>query len=980
MFSASRGDRMPFAPARSCLLRHIVVLLALATGFAANAGASYNNFESGHVRPLALSPDGTRLFAVNTPDNRLDIFDVNGSGLEHVASVLVGLEPVAVAARSNTEVWVVNHLSDSVSIVTINTSDPTLSRVTRTLLVGDEPRDIVFAGTAGNRAFITTARRGQNSTVAANLTTAGTDRALVWTFDADALGAALGGTPLSVISLFTDTPRALTVSTNGATVYAAGFHTGNRTTSLLETTVTAGGGVPPFPPGSTPGAPNTGLIVRFNGTQWVDEINRNWSSSVPFSLPDRDVFLINANANPPALAGGTNFVTGVGTILFNMAVKPSTGLIYVSNLASRNFERFEALFQNPPGTFRGVRGHTAENHITVINGTTPTTHHLNSHVDYNVATGPLSERAKSVAFPLGMVFSPDSSQLFVASFGTGAVFTYDTADLEDGDASTSNTQTRVGNGPSGLALDVANDRLYVMNRIDQQIAIIQNATNPSTRAVWKKVNVSYDPEPANIANGRRFLYDAKATSGHGDGACASCHIFGDNDSLAWDLGDPFGETLNNPNPFEVGAGADFHPLKGPMTTQSLRGMAGQGPMHWRGDRTGGNDPGGNALDEDAAFKKFNPAFVNLLGRETELPDESLQAFTDFALSLEYPPNPIRALDNVGTTAQNTGQTNFSSLAADASALTCVSCHQLPTGAGGESSIEGEPQEFKIAHMRNLYSKVGMFASAGNQIRGFGFLHDGAVPTVFLFLSASVFNLTNTQQSDLEQFSLALDTGLRPIVGQQVSATPTTFSDATVTTRINLMIAQDNAGACELVVKGVAAGIARGYLYAGSNNFQPDRASDALIGEVTLRGQAAAAGQELTYTCVPPGAGTRVALDRDEDGRFDRDELDAGFDPADPGDPSVCEDGLDNDGDTLTDLSDPGCADANGTSEEPTCNDGIDNDLDSATDLADSDCDDPASDGEIAAPACGLLGVEALPVLAWAAFRRRRQAGEVQARS
>jgi DNA-binding beta-propeller fold protein YncE len=78
----------------------------------------------------------------------------------------VGLEPVAVAARSNTEVWVVNHLSDSVSVVAINAATPGLSRVTRTLLTCDEPRDIVFAGPSGARAFITTARRGQNGPVA----------------------------------------------------------------------------------------------------------------------------------------------------------------------------------------------------------------------------------------------------------------------------------------------------------------------------------------------------------------------------------------------------------------------------------------------------------------------------------------------------------------------------------------------------------------------------------------------------------------------------------------------------------------------------------------------------------------------------------------------------------------------------------------------------------------------------------------------
>ena len=35
--------------------------------------------------------------------------------------------------------------------------------------------------------------------------------------------------------------------------------------------------------------------------------------------------------------------------------------------------------------------------------------------------------------------------------------------------------------------------------------------------------------------------------------------------------------------------AEFHPLKGPMTTQSLRGMVGAGAMHWCGDRNGGFD-------------------------------------------------------------------------------------------------------------------------------------------------------------------------------------------------------------------------------------------------------------------------------------------------------------------------------------------------------------------------------------------------------
>ena len=89
-------------------------LLFAATG---SAQTSFVEFESGPVRPIALSPDGSLLFAVNTPDNRLEVFAVSGGSLTHTDSIPVGMEPVAVAARSNDEVWVVNHLSDSVSVI-----------------------------------------------------------------------------------------------------------------------------------------------------------------------------------------------------------------------------------------------------------------------------------------------------------------------------------------------------------------------------------------------------------------------------------------------------------------------------------------------------------------------------------------------------------------------------------------------------------------------------------------------------------------------------------------------------------------------------------------------------------------------------------------------------------------------------------------------------------------------------------------------
>jgi len=143
-------------------------------------GDEFVTFESALVRPLAMSADGNRLLATNTPNSTLDIFSLTENGPTLEFSVPVGMEPVAVAVRGS-EAWVVNHLSDSISIVDLAADTP---HVIKTLLVGDEPRDIVFAGREQARAFITTAHRGQNGPddqpIDAQLTTAGIPRADVW--------------------------------------------------------------------------------------------------------------------------------------------------------------------------------------------------------------------------------------------------------------------------------------------------------------------------------------------------------------------------------------------------------------------------------------------------------------------------------------------------------------------------------------------------------------------------------------------------------------------------------------------------------------------------------------------------------------------------------------------------------------------------------------------------------------------------------
>jgi DNA-binding beta-propeller fold protein YncE len=913
--------------------------------------ASFTTFESGQVRPLALSPDGTRLYAVNTPDGRLEIFDVAGSSLVRRDSVPVGLEPVAVAVRNAGEVWVVNFLSDSVSVVDVSTDPP---RVVRTLLVGDEPRDIVFAGPGGDRAFITTAHRGQqriNPSIAAvpgagdpQFITPGVGRADVWVFDATSLGSVLGGMPLRIVTLFGDTPRALAVSNDGNTVYAAIFKSGNQTTALSEGAVCNGfdsagtctvdghtvpGGLPP-PDTDAMGepAPETGLIVKFDpaDSKWKDELGRNWSPAVQFDLPDEDVFAINATT-----LAQTAMYSGVGTTLFNMAVNPASGALYVSNTDSRNEVRFEG-----PGVFGGstVQGHLAESRITVVTASGVFPRHLNKHIVYNDLPAAIGVKDHSLATPTGMAVSPDGTTLYVAAFGSSKIGVFGTAALE-GDTfqpelTSADYVTVSGGGPSGLVLDDAGQTLYVLTRFDNAVSIVDVGSGSETGHV-----ALHNPEPASVVAGRPFLYDAALTSSNGEAACASCHIFGDMDDLSWDLGNPDDAVKHNPIPINLaiaittgvfqlpapinGTGnvADFHPMKGPMTTQTLRGLDGSGAMHWRGDRS--NPPGtaGSAFDEVRSFNNFNVAFPGLLGREDELPAADMQKFTDFALQIMLPPNPNRALDNSLNTSQQNGRNFFlgprKSDGIDGDFLgvplgfTCEGCHRLQPelshfGTDGRCSFENEEQVIKIPHLRNLYQKIGMFNGLdvagenqlnlphqGPQIRGFGFLHDGSVDTLFRFLNATVFNnnaiggptvgfQSIAQRRDVEQFMLAFDTNLAPVVGQQMTLDGS--NGAVANPRVDLLVARAAVGECDLIVKGTVGGVQRGWVRLADGTFESDSAAETPISESTLRGMAGP-GEELTYTCMPPGSGVRAGIDRDEDGALDYDEALVGSDPADP---------------------------------------------------------------------------------------------------
>ncbi len=852
-------------------------------------------FDSGQVRPLALSPNSQQLLAVNTPAGMLEVFDLDDNGLNAVSQVPVGLEPVAVSYRNGSEAWVVNHLSDSVSVVDLTTNP---ARVIKTLLVGDEPRDIVFAGTDNRFAYITTAHRGQNGPddqpMDAELTTPGVGRTDVWVFDSTNTGISLGGDPANVISLFGDTARALAVSSDNSSVYVAVMNSGNRSTIIGENGLQKSG-----PTQSADGVtqPDTGLIVQFNGMDWVDEtgastdqVQRPFNDLVPFTLPDYDVFEISATATPTEL----NRFTGVGTTLFNMVVNPVTGSLYVSNTEALNVNRFEG----PGIASSAVNGNFIRNRVTAIDQSTNgqplvITQDLNTHIDRTLITGTDSNRALSISQPMGMDISSDGSELYVAGFGSGKLFVYDANAMGSDGFQVASTIELSGEGPTGVVLDESRNRAYVLTRFNNGVSVVDTNTLEETQSLSL-----LNPEPEHVVEGRPFLYNAEALSRFGDMSCGSCHIFGDTDQMAWDLGNPDANVAANPNEFvnfflTPNQPATFHPMKGPMATQSLRGMKNAGPMHWRGDRTGANRFADESM-ELAAFKEFNEAFVALLGRDSEISEQDMEVFAEYALELSYPPNPIRALDNSLSDSQQSGEAIYFNQITTGGAFNCNVCHTIDADAGhfgtsGKSSVEGDAvsQEFKVPHIRNMYQKVGKFGNSGifsatdeffgDQIRGFGFMHDGNMDTLFNFFKGDVFRFAdneaenNARIAEVVDFVMASDSELAPIVGQQVTLSLGYGADTR--SRLNLLVERaiviQPRAECDLIAHGVVDGEMRGYFMNEIGAMQSDRSAE----QETVEGLLEKVDTEdaiLTFSCVPPGSGVLFGIDRNEDGVLDGD--------------------------------------------------------------------------------------------------------------
>jgi len=822
------------------VLRSIVPAISVALTGVAALGQTFVNFEGKQTSPIRLSPDGTRLFAVNTPDNRLSVFDVSRSQNPIlIAEIPVGLEPVSVNALNNDEVWVVNEVSDSVSVVSVSRRV-----VTDTILVKDEPADVAFAN---GRAFVTASRNNRITVI-------------------DLASHAV----VTNIPVFGENPRSIVVNSNGTKVYAAFALSGNRTTLIPfdKAPLQPTNAVPPMKP-TLPRPPRASLIVDATDPAWTSGPN----AVIRYTMPDNDVVEIDT-----ATLAVTRYFPRVGTVNFAVAVRPDNGDLYVANTDARNLTRFEPALRSAFVTNQVSKIDIASGAVTRFD--------LNPGFDY-VNFPSRRDQTNALAQPTAIAFGPSGANYFVTAFGSDRVAQVSSdsgmvmarIDLNP-DAPRSVANPRTMRGPRGLALKPG-QALYVLNRLANTISVV----NPSARTLVREIAIgSHDPTPAIVRQGRGFLYDAKL-SGNGTVSCASCHIDSEMDMLAWDLGDPQGnmETVRAKlsgitTLFPNGFNTNFvmHPMKGPMTTQTLRGLNGVDPLHWRGDRTN--------------FLHFNHAFDGLLGGSV-LAAEDMRAYRDYINTIRFQPNPNQNLDRTLPATFNGANpiagrnaymnTNYTTLGTPplALGLRCNTCHQLPTGT--DRSITPalalqEPQDFKVPHLRNVYQKMNFNHAPGAQsISGFGLVHDGQDPDLFTFLSRPVFDdfaNDSVVKSNLAAFVLCLDTGMAPAVGYMRTVTAANVNATTVSNDWNVLEAQAVSGTnINLVIKGTVDGITRGFVYQpGSQNYKPDSTNSPSMTRAQLRAKVLA-GDMLTVMGVPVGSGTRMGIDRDADGVLDGDE-------------------------------------------------------------------------------------------------------------
>jgi YVTN family beta-propeller protein len=248
---------------------------------------------------------------------------------------------------------------------------------------------------------------------------------------------------------------------------------------------------------------------------------------------------------------------------------------------------------------------------------------------------PIDELDRYYALPWGVAIAPDKSRIYVSTAGSESVTVIDVTRLlkfvrfkrqpfaNDLSASANYVIARipVGRNPRGVLLSADGKRLYVANRLDDNISVIDT----TALKTLPQIDLGGPTTVNALRRGERLFFTAKYAF-QGQFGCANCHLDATIDGLRWDLEpDGFGKDI--------------------VDNRSLEDLAGTQPFKWNG--------GNPDLPTECG-----PRTEKFFYRSQSYSDQELTDLVTFVFSLPMRPNRHRPSNGEPTPAQERGKAIF----------------------------------------------------------------------------------------------------------------------------------------------------------------------------------------------------------------------------------------------------------------------------------------------------------------------------------
>jgi YVTN family beta-propeller protein len=351
---------------------------------------------------------------------------------------------------------------------------------------------------------------------------------------------------------------------------------------------------------------------------------------------------------------------------------------------------------------------------------------------------PLDELERYFAMPYAAVITPDKTKLYVSSSGAESITVIDIPkmlsyvhapsgpDANDLSASANYVVARipVGRNPKGLVLSGDGKRLYVANRLDDNISVIDTSSD----MVVSSIDLGGKQDMTSLRRGERVFYTARFAF-QGQFSCANCHIDATFDGLQWDL---------EPDGF----GVDI------VDNRSIEDLSGTEPFKWNG----GNP---NMATE------CGPRTEKYFYRSQSYNSAELADLVTYVMALPLRPNRYRLPAGELTPAQERGKAIFERKAnkfgkAIPESNQCAYCHSGPKYTNQKLANVGSGKKTDRSPLVDVPQLTNVAYSAP-------YLHDGSarsmeeIWTIFNPSDTHGFtnDLTKDELNDLIEYLKAL---------------------------------------------------------------------------------------------------------------------------------------------------------------------------------------------------------------------------------